>query len=247
MKYLSGYYNNSSNVLKDAFVGQVLVHGNTHLWFLPTLFVIFIIFYPIEKTVKKLPGWGLTICLFVASLISYIVHKSVSHQVLYYSFWFYIGYCFENNRKKLNAYLDKKPKTFFIFVLLFLASGLAKKLISVWAGMYVGGYILECIIGYICAGMGCYVVYSLSYYLSKTDIINCRMFKIIRANSFGLYLYSETLNYEILNVATALFGSTLFVTNIGAALLYISRIIITFSIALVVSMLLKKFKIKYIC
>ena len=49
LKYISEYYINSQNFLKDTFIGQVLIEGNTHLWFLPTLFCIFFITYIIEK------------------------------------------------------------------------------------------------------------------------------------------------------------------------------------------------------
>ena len=45
LKYLSGYWNNSVNVLYDIVVGQLLIQGNTHLWFLPTLFFEFIMFW----------------------------------------------------------------------------------------------------------------------------------------------------------------------------------------------------------
>lgn len=43
IKFISGYFNQSNDIVKDIFVGQILIQGNTHLWYLLTLFAIFII------------------------------------------------------------------------------------------------------------------------------------------------------------------------------------------------------------
>ena len=44
LKYFAGYWDGSENILRDVFVGQYLIQGNTHLWFLVTLFCEFVIF-----------------------------------------------------------------------------------------------------------------------------------------------------------------------------------------------------------
>lgn len=41
IKFISGYFNQSNDIVKDIFVGQILIQGNTHLWYLLTLFAIF--------------------------------------------------------------------------------------------------------------------------------------------------------------------------------------------------------------
>lgn len=223
------------------------MQGNTHLWFLPVLFVIFIAIYSLEKSFKNLTFWGIALCLFVVSFASMIVPIGIVSNVLYNTFWFYLGYCFEDHREKVNTALEKRPGLFFVFAVMFLTTGLLKKFISDISDTSEVYSYLERFIGYICAVFGCCVVYSISCFLSKTNITEWRLFKVTRANTLGLYLYSDTWNYVILSVSTGLFGSAVFVTNIGSALLYFSRIAITFSIALVVSTILKKLKIKYIC
>ena len=90
-------------------------------------------------------------------------------------------------------------------------------------------------------------VYIVSLKVSKTDILDNRFFKMIRNNTFGLYLYSEPLNYWTVSIMTAMFGSFVFVTNQGYALLFFSRIGITFVAALGISLVLRKLRIKYIC
>lgn len=248
LKYLSGYYDTSSNVLRDCFLGQILVQGNTHLWFLPDLFIIFIIVYIIVKYVHidhKLILLGMFIISFVISNIA--IPISVIKVSLHYLFWFYVGYCFEMHRNSVNKSLEKHPVSFILFFIIFLCAGILKKIVSNMADVSEMYSVLEKFDGYICAVTGCYIVYSVSYYLSKTKITEWPLFKAIRSNSLGLYLYSDTWNYVILNVAVGLFGSAVFVTNIGAAMLYFSRIIITFTIALIISIILKKCKVKYIC
>ena len=68
IKYLSGYYNTSPNVIRDCFLGQVLVQGNTHLWFLPALFIIFILTYFTIKYVNI----NSNIILFIMFIISFV-------------------------------------------------------------------------------------------------------------------------------------------------------------------------------
>ena len=247
LRCISGYYTGSDNIIKDIIVGQVFVQGNTHLWFLPALFVIFIIIYALEKTLKNLAGGGIALCLFIASFASVIIPIGILSNALYYAFWFYLGYRFEECRENVNNVLKKKPWLIFVFAVMLLATGLFKKFISDISGEAEVYLSIERFVGYICAVFGCGFVYSISYYLSKTNITEWQLFKVIRANTLGLYLYSDTWNYVILNVAAGLFGKTVFITNIGSAMLYFSRMAITFSIALVVSMALKKLNIKYIC
>lgn len=49
LKYIGGYYSMSSDVLKDIILGQFLLMGNSHLWFVVSLFWIFVIYYSLHK------------------------------------------------------------------------------------------------------------------------------------------------------------------------------------------------------
>ena len=53
IKFLSGYYNASTSVFSDVLIGQVLIQGNTHLWYLLTLFMIFLVVYLCIKNIHK--------------------------------------------------------------------------------------------------------------------------------------------------------------------------------------------------
>ena len=177
--------------------------------------------------------------MFIISFVSSDIGIPISaiKEGLCYLFWFYVGYCFEEHRSNVNKSLEEHHESFIIFIIIFLCAGILKKFVSNMADVSVMYSALEKLVGYICAAIGCYIVYSLSYFLSKTEITEWSLFKAIRANSFGLYLYSDTWNYVILNVAVGQFGDVVFNTNIGSATLYFSRIIITFSIALTISII----------
>lgn len=51
IKYICGYFDESTDLIRDIVCGHILLMSNSHLWFLVTLFVIFIIYstYIIRK------------------------------------------------------------------------------------------------------------------------------------------------------------------------------------------------------
>lgn len=225
-------------------MGQVLIQGNSHLWFLHTLFMIFSIIYLLEKFIKADFRIILSV-LFALSFVSIKIPILIIQYIFEYAFWFYVGYCFENIRENNNT-----RKTLVMVLVVGTATFVLTALLPYYIPEYSGidvYDVIDRIMTYMSAVCGCLVVYAFSFLLSRTNVFHNGLFKIVRNNSLGLYLYSDTWNYVILNISAGLFGSAIFITNIGSALLCIGRIIITFSIALAVSMILRKLKIKYIC
>lgn len=49
LKYISGYWASSGSILYDIFCGQILLMGNSHLWFVVSLFWMFIVIAVTEK------------------------------------------------------------------------------------------------------------------------------------------------------------------------------------------------------
>ena len=75
LKYFGGYYDDSSNVLQDMFLGQVLLLGNSHLWFIASLFWIFLFYYILYKKGITDSKYFL-ISLVVPTLVgTYLVNK----------------------------------------------------------------------------------------------------------------------------------------------------------------------------
>ncbi len=238
IKYISGYWANSSNTVKDILVGQVLLQGNSHLWFLPTLFFVLIITYVLLYNFKL----NIYVYLFVAfamHIVSYIIPIHFLKYIFQYMLWFGIGYWFDIKRTAVNKSTSKK--TILLDLLFFILSA------SVIVVNDSNILHINLIMKIIAAITGSYMLYCFSYYLSTGKIVQNRIYRVILDNSLGLYLYSDPINYFILYASLILFGSVVFKTESSTAILFFSRFIITTAIALFVCRLLKKFKFKYVC
>ena len=99
----------------------------------------------------------------------------------------------------------------------------------------------------ILTGLLCLTVYMISYFVAKSKIFNSRVFNVLRRDSFGIYLYSDPLNYLILMVGASLFGGELWTNNLYSVAFYLFRILVTLGISICLTEVLKKCKIKYIC
>ena len=83
--------------------------------------------------------------------------------------------------------------------------------------------------------------------MSKIDkIVENNRIKTINKYSFGIYLYSDPLNYYILLIVGNYFTQYMN-TTLGIITLFLARLLITFYISVVITYILKKLKVKYIC
>lgn len=65
VKYICGYWDNSIDIYYDIFVGQFLLFGGSHLWFIVSLFIITICFALLNKRIKIQGGVDSTRCSFL--------------------------------------------------------------------------------------------------------------------------------------------------------------------------------------
>lgn len=247
IKYLSGYFNNSENLLKDIFVGQILLQGNNYLWFLPTLFFEFLIIGAIKGKINNKKEKKLFFIIFMLlNLLNPLIKLTIVKNIFYYLIYFYIGYCFEDNRIETNQRIDKKSlfnivlKVISIIILLIAFNVYDFKQNSI---LKIVKHILELFMGII----GTYMIYLIAYKLSKTNLSKNTRIQKISECSFGIYLYSDPLNYLILYITYNSFGIDGFYTNPGIIFIFFARVCITFFTAFAMTSLLRKKKIKYIC
>lgn len=249
LKLMSGYYSESGNIFTDLIFGQLLLQGNSHLWYCLTLFIIFILAYVLEKICGKLNKnnkymFIFKLCILIASyLLSSKISIHIISYVCEYALWFYMGFYFELVREKFNNYL-RKP--IFVFACFFSAICL-----------YALNYLLNDKTHFIIRVVNrlimilliislCLCFYIISYAFSRTSIIKTKCFKLLLRDSFGIYLYSDSLNYVILYACTSLFGDSVFVSNIGSLTLYFTRFFVTLIISVVITELLRKLNVKYL-
>lgn len=237
LKLVSGYYFYSTNLMKDFLIGQLLIQGNTHLWYLVTLFFIFVLAYEIEKHFKGFEF--IKILLFVLlNLISVGISIKLLSNILYYILWFYVGFYFEPNRILLN----KKINICACLYMLCMIIGIYFFYhISVLSGILF----LKNIFTLLIAGAFCLLTYMLAYIISKTTVVETYLYKELRRDSFGIYLYSDSWNYVILFIGYLVVGKNMFMNNIYATILYIVRFFGTLVISILVTKLVEKCNLKY--
>lgn len=244
LKYVSGYYRKSFNVVLDVLIGQIFLQGNSHLWYCVALFNIFVVAFAIER--KIYISKNLKIILL---LIIYLLGSGMKINIVKYTFqnliWFYLGYWFEPQREIINGKIDCKRivKALGMFLVMYI---IYKVLLGRDEGIF---FKLFCkfwkIIVIILA---CLIFYAIAYKLSRTSIVENKIYCNIRADSFGIYLYSDPWNYVMLLIAGTLLSNSAsaFGNELGFFLLYIFRFVCTLGISVWITEVVKKLKINYL-
>lgn len=242
IKLATGYFSGSEHPLLDFFLGQVLLQGNTHLWFLPAMFLVFLIIYLVERYVKVSRITKLTVYAALSILIwnfdkVYLVAYTLRNLV-----WFYAGYCFESqrkeSRKRLRLHIGLMGMV--LAVILYCCALRMQRLPIVGKVLYLTG--IRLIVPATAAG----ALYAISRSLSRTTVVSSRAFRSLSENSFGIYLYSDPLNYVVLCIGASCFSSFLFANSLGILVLYALRFSITLLCSVLISQLLRWCKMKYI-
>ena len=206
-----------------------------YLWYLECLFCVFVLTYFICRQNEESQIVIVTICWLVGLFVyrKYDQYHFLGDR-LYYILWSYVWYRIED--------IIGWCKTKRIWNPIF-AAGLALFVIL----LYSGGIIWQNkVIGAVCR----YVVSPLFMLLAinyfARAIKGGRMQQIFSNYSFGIYLYADPLNYWLLYEFSSRVGIAFFGTEIGAATIHLSRVVVTPVIAVGITWLLKKSKIKYL-
>lgn len=243
LKYMTGYFSASKNPLKDILIGQILTQGNTHLWFLPVLFLIFLLVYTLERFIKnRVVNF---ILLFVLSCLGIVFPKfcpiGMIESMAQYALWFYLGYCFESVRPKIKESINKKSVWWVIYafagvVVIKILTMLIPDFLTLPKSIFMNIWRLSI----------CFFVYVMSALLARTKLPQTKISKMLRANTLGLYLYSDPLNYVVLFLGTKWFGGAIFTSNAASAAFVLVRFLFTSIVALAISGILRKCKVKYL-
>lgn len=240
LKWATGYFDGTQSVLEDFVVGQLLVQGNTHLWYLPAMFFDFLICYGLERHVK-LPRWLIVTVLAMVSVLAWDIPVQLVSYPLRHALWFYCGCCFERWRQG-------SDRTFTIPH--GLAGCVALALVYMGVGR-IAPYGIRLVIRFVCQKLlvptvAGWALYALSCGIARTGLVKTGVYRCLSRNSFGIYLYSDPVNYLILYVAAATIGPFFFGDALGTMVLFGMRIVITLGCGIAVSELLRKCKVKYI-
>ncbi|HHG8391947.1 TPA: acyltransferase family protein [Streptococcus pneumoniae] len=234
LKYISNYYNGVS--FWRAITGQFLLLGNSHLWYLYALFIIFIIsFYCLRRDTSIF----VYLSLYIIHVLSFLIHITLVSAPLQFLFWFSMGFLFESKRRKYNIFLENHKWIsllfFVLFIFLVVLNFLFKSDFKVLSRFFVD----------LLAILGSLICYNISYFLSnKTKILDSKLLNLILINGLGIYIFSDTLNYFILSISYFVSDRFMF-TSFGIIIIFLIRFVFTLFLGLVFTLLFKKVFPKY--
>ena len=244
LKYLTGYWSDSEHPLKDIFTGQILLQGNSHLWYLACLYLIFLIFW-IYSRLERYRGGGAVMSAGI--ILLYVFHVSTPlhlvNNVLNYLLWFWMGYQFEKQREQLNLRISRRICLVLVTVFMLLA-GVD---VVFWKEFSDSSILRTCVHNLhriVAAAAGSAAVYAVSYLLSRGRLPENSLFQRCSRASLGVYLYSDPLNYVILFLVHLLLNGSN--PELVAALLFVLRVSLTFLISFLFTEFLQKRKIRYL-
>lgn len=199
LKYVSGYYAASVDVLKDMILGQLLVMGNTHLWFVCSLFWIFLMYYGLHRAEITEKQWFFPLLIALSILGTYLYNKRGYEflgvvEAVKYLFYFAIGAKYLQRLNNLTWNRGGVMLNVVCYIALFLIrnnwlSGqelLVAKLSSK-------------ILTFVMPIYGSVVIIQLSKSLRDwSTLTSSKIYKTISRYSYELYLFSDPFNYVLI-------------------------------------------------
>ncbi len=188
VRYLVGYYPSEFLTgVKAMLLDMITLGDNGHLWFLPTLFLVYLLFYCIEKSNKSHTTVGILISTIALYLISFRIPDRFDTSVRYL-LWFTGGYYFD-----ILCYEHLKQSKVESLVLASVAClvaacfcfSLGKKISGIGAiqiSMIVTalGICSIMLAAFVCAGK------------------QWPLFRVFEKNSYSIYILHDPINYLFL-------------------------------------------------
>lgn len=237
VKLIAGFYsleNLPYAIVYDVLLGQDI---KQHIWFLPTLFFITILYYvtciALKRDKKQLIILLIIVSLFMSQIN--VVFPGVKYFAKLFLF-FGLGYFFETIRVKVETISNKKG-----IILFLICSGITLVLYKLL--MNTSNIFIKDMIDIIFTVGAISVCTIFSILISRIHkITECRLYKEIVGYSFDIYILGDPLNYIILQLITILNLGYLYQSNIGSVIIIITRSIGVLIISMLVAQMIKKLK-----
>lgn len=160
----------------------LLMENDSHLWFLPTLFQVFVLHFLLSRIGNKNIELGIAIFISICSIyipLNYMFH---SGDAIKYLFWFYLGCWVKSNVIGIEVFYNKyKAVILLIFILSIMISFLHDL-----------GRTRNLIIQYISS-----ISFIIIMYNSTTKRKVSNITEILDRNSFAVYLFHIPVVYLI--------------------------------------------------
>ena len=218
LKYLSGYFGQTNFLMAEG--SQLTLLGNSHLWYLYTLFVVALVAYflvPRMQVWYLLPLWGI-------HLVSAYVGLSLISLPMEFLLWYMLGAMFELYRETLTAYFRTKRA---VFLTIWLTAFIICSFLSLYVGRF-GIPVLQRLVNDLAAVAGMGLTYLLAESLAqKKGFLESSFVKEVLLNGLGIYIFSDPLNYVLLRLGQVLLGPAGMLSLGGLVLMMVSRLVLT--------------------
>ena len=215
---LSGYFGQANFLMAEG--SQLTLLGNSHLWYLYTLFVVALIAYflvPRMQVWYLLPLWGI-------HLVSAYVGLSLISLPMEFLLWYMLGAMFETYRETLTSYFRTKRA---VFLTIWLTAFIVCSLLSLYVGRF-GVPALQRLVNDLAAVAGMGLTYLLAELLAQQkSFLESSFVRAVLLNGLGIYIFSDPLNYVLLRLGQALLGPAGMLSLGGLVLMMVLRLVLT--------------------
>lgn len=216
---------------KSLIKNYLLLEQPSQLWFLPMLFLIFVIFSYISKKLKF--SFKELMLIFVASnLIGGILqlfginYFNIANALLF-SIYFYLGGFVFKNKDKFN---NRNKFILFFITATLLIYVLHTRNINIKILKYINKVIIS---AFSCLEATC-LYFLCDYLINKKNIkIDTNIYKLLSENSFGIYLFHQQIIYITITVFNGM---------VHPVVQCVLSFIISMFVSLFLTSILKKFK-----
>ena len=241
IKMLAGYYDGLAHPLMMAVI-QIIFPNAVYLWFLEALFFCFIMDYVIEKHIKNVGQQFIivgTLALIGLGFYKYARQIVPFGNPFRWLIWFWTGHFIDDILNELsktskNHGFKSKKRAFvaesFLFALLYEIS-------------FCTASVKWILINTVMPFVGIIWIWTFARIIeSALKEEHHKKLLAISQNTYGVYLWAEPLNYLVLSCAMKWFGISVFGTEMGAALIYIVRVVGTVAISVLITNVLRKIR-----
>lgn len=190
VRYLVGYYPSNWTESMKAVLGELIGLGdNGHLWFLPTLFLDYVLFYCIEKISKRHHTVGILTSAIVLYLSAFLIPDRFDTSIRYL-LWFTGGYFFDticyDRMRQMQAKVLILASASCLFTAFFLFH-IQKKLTG----------IVTIPISMLTTALGICSILFLAYVCAEKQ---SKLSRILEKYSYSVYIFHDPVNYLFLFV-----------------------------------------------
>lgn len=231
---LCEYFGNPIDIKK--IVLYLIGFGKNHLWFLITLFYIYLLVRLIRKKMLLY-----IVCMF-SVFANYFSRKIYAFEFLYidrlmlYLMWFLVGVFIQERM----CFWDKLGKTIRKIVIICILSGWTLfYCLSRWSSVYIISLIATLF------GVLFFLLLSRELVQGQHYVLSNYFYRLLEQNTFEIYLYGTPVNYLIFAIIGLFFNShnPWILNNITSALFIIFRICCQIVLPLIISHIIRKWHI----